>query len=250
MWSVLFLLIFGCLVGGFLLHSWNPVSETPSQQAVRSNGQQYHFPADFFTDHQPLASKMWVQSELQDILSVVHELLSEKRLVWYATHSTLLGALLVGGILPWEDKLEFSVEFTPDQLRALVQLRPEFLVRGFALTRSPRGYCVHKTTWQQFPRAELRWEIRRGENYTACGPLTELNECPLQRAGRVVTPAEELFPLATLRFENVQIPVPRETERCVVRQLGPRALTRAPTLTSSARHNAWLNRFTPLVFQH
>lgn len=245
MWSFLFFLVVLGLVGTLVVHACSPVSEIPAPRAVRCNGQHYTFPADFFKDHQPLVTKPWVHFELQELLSAVSELLTAKRLVWYATRSTLLGALLVQSVLPWEYKLEFGVEFNPDQHRALVHLRSEFLARGLALTKSPKGYRVHKAAWYKFPYVELCWEQRSGENYTACGPLTELNECSPQRAGKVMTPSVELFPLGTLQFEEVQVPVPREPELCVGRQLGSRALTRAPNQTTSDLQNAWFRSWIP-----
>lgn len=210
-------------------YSYDTVGKDYAVRSIR-----HTLPADLAFSHKspPLMVQACVLEELTSMYSLVAQLFSDNSILFWAIGDTLLGAVLVKGVLPWRDRLELAVAFDPAQQRKLIELRPEFLDHGYILVKTDHSYRLCKNNWSKFPYIELTLMSQRSQEMAVCSPLTELNECTYADSHtrrREIFELTSIFPLEQRQFEDMEIPVPREAEQCLKLLYGPEALTLVPT---------------------
>lgn len=212
---------------------WCPYGDGLVTEKYVFANREHSLPPRYLDGRTVVESKPWVREELLRIFDKVHTLFVEKGIPYWMARSTLWGALLVRGLLPWEDKIELETEFSQEVLQQLVDLRSALHPHGLLLTKHRAGYRVHGANFSKFPFVQLTFLGRRGARLDACGPLDELNRCTFE----AVTPTwheTEIYPLQSLPFEHVTASAPRAAEKCVRNLYGSDALQRAPN-----RGNVW-----------
>lgn len=232
--GVSFLLCVLALAAYWLLWVWSPYGDDLVQEKYVFATQEHHLPVNYLAQTSVVASKQWVREDLLQILTIVVPLLAQSEVTWWVARSTLWGALLVQGMLPWEDHAELEVEFSQAALASIVKLRQELVVHNLGLCKCDSGYIIHRLNVRQFPFVRVTFIAPRGAAWSTCGPLSELNECTFARAHVYTWEKSDLFPLQTLRFEKLDVFAPKEAVKYVRGVFGNDALDTAPN-----RGNVW-----------
>lgn len=241
--TVLFCVL--ALVAYYLLWAWSPYGDELVQEKYVFATQEHSLPVNYLAKSSVVASKQWVREDLLQIFSIVIPLLDQSTVTWWVARSTLWGALLVEGLLPWEDQVEVEVEFSQAALASIVKMRQMLVVHNLGLSKCEAGYVIHRMNFRQFPFLRVTFIAPRGSAWSACGPLSELNECTFARAHVYTWEESDLFPLQRLRFEKLHVYAPKEATKYVRGVFGNEALETAPN-----RGNVWFyNSMVQRVFR-
>lgn len=231
-WVILSVVI---LVGFLVWGWWCPYGDELLLEKYVFATREHSLPPKYLEDTPVVASKLWVRDELLNTFSKVHSIFEAQALPYWISNTTLWGALLVKGLLPWEDKVELDMVFSHNALRKLVGVRSALHAQRLRLSKCPEGYLIHRDHFPKFPFVRIVFVGRRGERLDACAPLDELNECTFERT--VPTWNEsDIFPLQSVAFEHLQVPAPFASEYVVTNLYGSNSLARAPN-----RGNVWVN---------
>jgi hypothetical protein len=229
LFTILYTVFIVLLVVMLLTILYSPYSNDCISNEYMLRSIQHNLPTNlkFSNNCLPLQVKESVLSDLVSMYSLVSELFIRQHITFWAVGETLLGARLVNGILPWRDRLELAVSFDSNQHKKLVSLRPTLLEYGYVLRKTSNSYRLCKKNWSSFPFIEINLMSERNFEMAVCSPLTELNECTYADSHfrrREIFEMSDIFPLTSMVFEDLTIPVPKHTDTCLKIMYGTEAL--------------------------
>jgi phosphorylcholine metabolism protein LicD len=165
----------------------------------------------------------WTAVSLTDALRLVDlcdQVFREGELSYMAYAGTLLGIERHGGVIPWDDDIDFCIEGR--DLPKLLRLQERFAALGIRLIANEMCYKLcwnrhrpigRKTNWS-WPFIDVFvWD--------------EFNERLLVRYTGDHYPFESVFPLRDAHFHHLLLPVPRDAQSILAAWFGPNFMTRA-----------------------
>ena len=211
----IFLLVFLFSMGLLLL--FTPYSSSSVKNTYYVRSQKHEIPPEtIFASGAPLALKKQVVEKLVDTLRTAVEVFEEKEVEYWLTGHLLHGAVLVKGLLPWDDTAVVAVKYS--SMNKLISCRASLEKRGYTLLKHKSGFRVSRRQLVELPAIEIVLVDQVKKELVICSPLDDLNMCTFadsfMRRNEINT-EDAIFPLQKLAFEDFFVACPRDPHVCL-----------------------------------
>lgn len=153
--------------------------------------------------------------KLYDFCKDIIYYLDKHKIKYWAHAGTLLGMLRHGGIIPWDDDVDFGFlnEIDVNKKYIISDLIEDLKSNGFIIERCNLGFKIFNPLDYKIFIDMFEFNI---ENNHKVKPTFMT---------QIIWPKEyyyldELFPLKILNFGNIQLPIPNKYEDCCIRFFG------------------------------
>jgi hypothetical protein len=175
----------------------------------------------------------WTAVSLEETLRLIEiadQLFRETKLPYMAYGGTLLGIERHGGVIPWDDDVDFCIEGC--DLPKFLGLQERFAILGVQIIATE--WC-YKLCWSSHRPIGRMAPIGRKANWS--WPFIDIfvwdkvNERQLIRYNGDHYPFESLFPLREARFHHLLLPVPQDSRSILAAWFGPDFISKAVSPT-------------------
>lgn len=192
------------LLGLMLFLWWNtPFSATRAREGLvyRVRGQEHVLPTLAFDGSRPLLLRQDVIDALANAAEFADRFLTRHGIRYIAVYGTALGALRHGGLIPWDDDIDFSI-YRPEDLNRLETdfeaLAADAAREGYVLFRHSGYWKLAAGNFWRYPAVDLY--VKAGDPDPAAKPVR-------------------------MQWEDFRLCVAPDCREWIARKYGPEALT-------------------------
>lgn len=151
---------------------------------------------------------LWKMNQLLDL---VHQILTENNIPYWITCGTLLGCIRHKGFIPWDDDIDINVEL--EYVDRLVKVLTGFAQEGYVLCTARGGYKFCYNNFACYPFVDIIMVNNDNGVFRLCYPLDKNGLCTYEVGNQ--WPDEcfaknDVNPLVKKKFEDFEVYVPNQ----------------------------------------
>jgi phosphorylcholine metabolism protein LicD len=167
----------------------------------------------YYEEEKCLSIEFWknknnkIHSKLLEMLILIKPILDKCNIIYWAHAGTLLGLVRHTGFIPWDDDIDIAILYEEDKINNLIK---ELENNEFNLLKLPGSLQIRKDKWTFIDLFYLYKEDNK-LNYSLTYQYLWPNEYYY---------VDEVFDLESGIFENILLPIPKNSDNFLKRAYG------------------------------